>query len=117
MCEWVETKHFIERSVSLSPDALHVIAGVMMQVAAALLLRKPLTSWWPWLVVLVFTSSNEIIDLWFERWPSSGMQLGEGFKDLLLTMLLPTMLLLASRRFPRHFEPSSSTSTETVDRL
>lgn len=107
---WAETKEFVERSLAFSLDSLHVIAGVLILLTAALLIRKPVTNWQPWLVVLVLTCTNEIADLWSEQWPSPGRQYGEGVKDLLLTMLLPTVLLLASRRFPRLFDPGTGSA-------
>lgn len=98
---WHEAKLFLEHSVTFSPDALHVIASVVVLLLVGLLLRKPVTSWWPWIVVLVSTLINEFVDLWVEEWPDPGMQYGEGAKDLLLTMFLPTLLLVTSRKFPR----------------
>ena len=100
---WHEWKLFFERSIAFSQDAVHVIAGVLVQFAAALVLRKPISSWWPWLVVLAATFVNEAIDLRVETWPDSWMQYGEGFKDLLLTMLLPTLLMAAARWAPQLF--------------
>lgn len=98
---WHEAKLFLEHSVTFSSDALHVIASVVVLLLVGLLLRKPVTSWWPWIVVLVSTLINEFVDLWVEEWPEPGMQYGEGAKDLLLTMFLPTLLLVTSRKFPR----------------
>lgn len=107
---WREWKVFVERSVSFSSDSVHVIAGVLIQIAAAVLLRKPLSSCLPWLAVLPFIAFNEFVDLWVERWPHLEMQYGEGFKDFLLTLLLPSVLLLASRIFPMLHEPNRKTS-------
>lgn len=104
---WQEWKHFLERSFAFSNDALHVIAGTLLIVAAAFLLRKSLSSWWPWLVVATAALINEFIDLWVEHWPDPEIQYGEGLKDLLLTMLLPTVLLVVSRVFPWVLEPQS----------
>lgn len=101
MWSWHKWKLFFEHSVSFSQDAVHVIAGVIILIAVALLLRKPLSSWWPWLAALLFTCINEFIDLWVERWPEPAMQYGEALKDLMLTMFLPTALLLSARLLPR----------------
>lgn len=101
----VELKHFIERSVAFSPDSLHVIAGVLILFGAASLLQKPVSSWWPWLAVLLLVCVNEAADLLTDRWPHPGMQYGETAKDLLLTMALPTVLLFATRYLPGIFEP------------
>ena len=104
MTSWYQAKLFIEHSVAVSNDALHVIVGVLVQLAACLLLRRPVSSLPPWLVLLAATVWNEAVDLWTERWPEPGMQYGEGAKDLALTMLLPTVLLLVTRLRPQLFQ-------------
>ena len=97
---WYDAKMVIERAGTVSNDALHVIAGVLVQLVAAAILRRPLSAWLPWLVVLAALLFNEAVDLWVERWPSLGMQVAEGIKDLMLTMLLPSALLAALRCWP-----------------
>ena len=94
---WYDVKMVIERAGSISTDAMHVIAGVLLQILFALILRRPLSSWLPWLAVFAVLLFNEAVDLWVERWPFLAMQIGEGVKDALLTMLLPTALLVAFR--------------------
>ena len=101
---WYEVKLFIEHSVSFSDDSLHVMVGVVILLVAALLLRTPISSWRPWLVVLLLLTVNEAADLVIERWPNPGMQYGEGARDVLLTMFLPTLLLFAARWRPRLFQ-------------
>jgi len=103
MSSWHQGKLFIEHSVSFSNDALHVIVGVILQLAVALVARRPLSSWRPWLWTFALILWNETVDLWVEQWPDPGQQYGEGAKDLLLTMLLPTILLLAARYRPDLF--------------
>lgn len=103
---WYDAKHFLERSVAFSSDAIHVIVGVLIQLGSALVLRRSISSWRPWLVVLALLCFNEFVDLYLERWPVRVEQYGESAKDLLLTMLLPTALLLASRWRPRIFARS-----------
>ncbi len=100
---WYETKMLIERSVAFSPDALHVLAGAAGVLLAALILKRPLTSWLPWVLVLVADFLNEVADVLVERWPGWGMQTGEGTRDMLLTMAIPTLLLVALRVAPRRF--------------
>jgi hypothetical protein len=99
--DWYSAKIFVERSVAVSTDSLHVMAGVAIQILVAIVVRRPLTSWLPWGVVLAALLFNEAVDLWVERWPSLAMQLGESTKDLLLTMLLPTLLALSLRWWPQ----------------
>lgn len=81
-------------------DSLHILAGVVLQLVAAALLRCSLANWRPLLAVLLLALLNEINDLWVETWPNPGMQWGEGMKDLLLTMALPILLLIIARRRP-----------------
>ncbi len=103
MSSWYQAKLFLEHGMAVSNDALHVILGVLVQLIAALLLRRPMSAPAPWLVALALTIWNEAVDLWGERWPEPGMQYGESAKDLALTMLLPTALLLAARLRPDLF--------------
>ena len=100
---WYEAKLFIEHAVAVSHDSLHVLTGVLIQLAIALVTRRPIGSWLPWTAVLIFTLANEAVDLWVERWPNPGMQFGEGVKDVVLTILLPTILLMAARLRPGLF--------------
>jgi hypothetical protein len=103
MWSWYDTKLFVERSIAFSSDSLHVLTGVLVQLAAGLVLKRPISSWRPWLVVFVLACFNELVDLKFDYWPMRAMQYGESAKDLILTMVLPTVLLLMARRAPRLF--------------
>jgi len=107
MGSWHEGKLFIEHSVSIDHDALHVIVGVLVWLAMAAITRRPLSSIRPWLWLLAIIVWNETVDLWVEQWPDAGMQYGEGAKDLLLTMLLPSLLALAVRFWPNLFRGSA----------
>ncbi len=100
---WYESKLFIEHALAVSHDSLHVMTGVMIQRAVALAFRRTLASWLPWTAVFGFALANEGVDLWVERWPSPGMQFGEGAKDIVLTILLPSILLVAARVRPDLF--------------
>ncbi|MFL6751763.1 MAG: hypothetical protein ACJ8FL_00830 [Sphingomicrobium sp.] len=103
MTSWYQAKLFVEHSLAVSPDSIHVVVGVLALLVVSLLTRRSIASWRPWLVLLVIELLNEAIDLWIEQWPDPGMQYGEGARDLLLTMLLPTVLLLAVRLRPDLF--------------
>lgn len=107
MSSWYQWKLFIEHSLSISHDSLHVIVGVLLWLALGLVLRRPLTSWQPWSWLLAAILWNEAVDLWVERWPDPGQQYGEGAKDILLTMVLPTILALAARFRPGLFRGPS----------
>lgn len=97
MTSWHEGKLFIEHGIAINHDALHVIVGVLLWLVFGLLTRRPISSWYPWLWLLAVILWNETVDLWTEQWPDPGMQYGEGAKDVLLTMFLPSVLGLAVR--------------------
>lgn len=100
---WYWFKEWLEVVSGLDMDALHVHVGILLQLFAALLLRRSLQSPWPWLVVLVATLANEIYDLRFETWPEPdrARQWLETVKDVVNTMLMPSVLLAVARYAPR----------------
>lgn len=107
MSHWHQAKVFIEYTFRIEHGTLHVIVGTLLWLAFALLLRRPVTSWLPWLLVFAAILWNEIVDLWVEVWPDAARQYGDGFKDILLTMFVPTVLMLAARYRPDLFRRTS----------
>jgi hypothetical protein len=107
MSSWHQGKLFIEHTLRIEHGTLHVMVGMLLWLVFALLLRRPITSWAPWLLVFAVILWNETVDLWFEVWPDPGRQYGEGFKDILLTMFVPTILMLAARVRPDLFRGSA----------
>jgi hypothetical protein len=103
MGAWHQGKLFLEHSLTIDHDALHVIIGVLVWLVAALLLRRPITSWHPFLWCFAIILWNETVDLWVEQWPDPGMQYGEGAKDLVLTILVPGLLMISARSRPDLF--------------
>ena len=103
MTSWHEGKLFIEHSLTINHDSLHMLVGVLLWIAFGLLFRSSLTSWRPWLWLFAVILWNETVDLWVEQWPDPGQQYGEGAKDLLLTMVVPTILMFAARWRPDLF--------------
>lgn len=103
--DWHQAKEWLEHAVGLNMDALHIYVGLAILVAAALILRRPLRSPWPWLMVLALELGNEYYDWTYEVWPGfeRQLQVAEGLRDIWNTMALPTFLLIASRWFPRLF--------------
>lgn len=102
---WVEIKEWLSIVSGLNMDALHVHAGVLGQILAALVLRRSLASPWPWLTVLAFVLGNEYYDYQDEVWPERSEQRAEGIRDTWNTMLMPSLLLLLARFLPRLMRP------------
>ena len=101
--DWLLFKDELTRATALSRDALHIYLGVSVQFAAALLLRRKLGDWTPWLTVLAIALINEAADLWVEIWPEHAMQAAAAVHDIVNTMIMPTALLALSRWAPRLF--------------
>lgn len=97
---WHEGKLSIERALAIDHDILHVMAGAVIWLLCLTILRRPVRAWLPWLCTLVAALWNEASDLWVEIWPDPFVQYGEGAKDVLLTMLIPTTVMLISRFRP-----------------
>ena len=108
MGAWHQGKLFVEHAFAIDHDALHILVGLLAWLAFALLLRRPITSWLPLLWCFALILWNETVDLWVEQWPDPGQQYGEGAKDLLLTMAVPTILMAAARSRPDLFRGSGS---------
>ena len=108
--DWYGFKLSLEQVSGLDMDALHVHAGVLIQIFAALLLRRSLRSPWPWLLVLSAALANEYYDLTLETWPDRAEQWGESIKDVWNTMLLPTALMLLARFVPGLLTGSAATA-------
>ena len=103
MTAWYQVKLLMEHATGVSMDALHILVGVLVQLSFAALFRLQVRNWLPWVFVLVLALLNEASDFWVERWPQPAMQFGESLKDVVLTMLVPTMLMLALRLRPAMF--------------
>ena len=99
---WYHFKEWLEAFSGLDMDALHVHAGLLIQFLAAWTSRRSLRSPLPWLVVLAAVIANEIYDLSIDPWPEAERhsQWAESAKDMINTMILPTVLLVMARYAP-----------------
>jgi hypothetical protein len=87
----------IVAATGLSKDALHIYVGLVVFLAMAAVLRKPLRSIIPWLVVVAVAIAGEALDmrddvasLGYWRWNAS-------LHDILNTIFWPTVLFLLAR--------------------
>ena len=97
---WIDFKNYLTQVTDLSQDALHIYGAVLIQLAAALLLRRSLASLLPWIVVLVLLLVNEAIDLWLPHETLGEWQMLAGLQDIWNTLALPTLLMLVARFAP-----------------
>lgn len=104
---WHEFKEPVVTALGMSHDAAHVVLGGMAFGLVFLLLRTwPMAAVVAWLVVLAIEVLNEIGDAvdWI-GWTGTVNWL-ETVKDLLLTMLVPTVALLIGRLLRRESPPA-----------
>jgi len=104
--DWITFKNELAR-LTVEKDALHIYAALVVQVLAASLLKKPLSSWVPWLAVLAVALVNEAGDILLDETEPQirQWQIEGSIHDLVNTMLLPTFLLLLVRHRPILFVP------------
>lgn len=86
-----ELKLLVVTATGLSRDALHLYAAVLAQILGALLFRRTLAQWLPWLCALAVTIGEEIVEN-----AARDFEL----RDILAPMLLPTLLMLLTRFVP-----------------
>ena len=101
LSSWYQLKLFIAHASGISMDAWHILVGVVAFLLIARLLDSNVGRLLPWLLLLAAELINEAYDIHIERWPDLGSQLGEGAKDIMLTMALPTLIALVARWRPR----------------
>jgi hypothetical protein len=106
--DWYSLKMLVVGQTDLSRDALHIFFGLAGQILVAALIRRSLAHPVPWLAVLVAELVNEYFDLsegdvWGDTpmWPGS-------LRDLLVTMAVPTVLLILTRYAPGLFARGKS---------
>ncbi|MBA3512067.1 hypothetical protein [Sphingomonas sp.] len=98
--DWHQFKLLVEHSTGISMDALHILVGVLIQLLVAVLFKSSVARWRPLLAVLALVLINEVNDFLVDVWPDPGMQLGEALKDIVLTMLIPSLIFVLARRRP-----------------
>ncbi|VAV97893.1 hypothetical protein MNBD_ALPHA04-816 [hydrothermal vent metagenome] len=100
--EWYEIKVWLADITGLDRDSLHIYAGLLIQLAVALVTRRSVAHPLPWLTVLFAASINEFSDY-------SNMSPVESFfepfmreliSDIANTMAFPTILLIVARYWP-----------------
>lgn len=91
--------------MAICHDTLHLAVGVAIWLMLAIVLRRPIADWRPLFGTAAIAVLNEAIDLWVEIWPSVGKQLGEGARDILMTIAVPALLFVAIRLRPSLIGP------------
>ena len=100
MQDWIGLKEAFVTWSGVDRGALQVLGSLLLHVAAAAVLRRPLSSVFPWVAVLLLAVGYEAIggyaDGELHDWELNG-----SIRDAGLMMALPTLLLLICRFAPR----------------
>lgn len=87
----------IVAATGLSKDALHIYVGLAVFLIVAAVSKRSVSSWLPWLAVLLLATLGELVDmrddllsLGYWRWSAS-------LHDIINTILWPTVLLVLAR--------------------
>ena len=83
----------------LSKDALHIHLGLAIYLVVFLTLSRGRRLWLPWATVFAFELVNEAVDI-FHHGPSTA-EFGGSAKDIVNTMLWPTVLLVGTHMLLR----------------
>jgi hypothetical protein len=94
--KWGGVKLAAERFFGLTADAMHVHVSILLLLFFALVTRRRLYHPMPWCLLLLTELVNEFIDL---NQPSGSVEnnLPASVHDMLNTMFLPTVLIVALR--------------------
>ncbi|MBM4254622.1 MAG: hypothetical protein FJ147_01855 [Deltaproteobacteria bacterium] len=91
-------KLFLVALTGLSKDALHVHVGLGTMLGAAMVFRRAVRSFLPWLMVLLAAVCGEMLDMYDDIIGSPGYWQWEmSVHDIANTLFWPTILLLLAR--------------------
>ena len=99
MQDWVSATESFATWLGIDQDALRILAALLLSIATALLIRRPLSSPVPWIVVLVLATGHEVATAWADRIVTRPEWM-HGLRDVLLAMTVPTALMLLGRYAP-----------------
>jgi hypothetical protein len=91
------TKLVIVHNLGLARDVLHIYVALIVFFGSCLLFKWKVGHWKPWIAVLVATLFNEAWDFHDRLVRHTSMYLWGNVHDILNTMLMPTVLMLAAR--------------------
>ncbi len=102
--DWEAFKDWLSTTVHLTHHDLHLLLGVGFTLAFGWILRRPLGSWLPLLIVVALELLNETSD--FTRYHVSGWPWTPlpTLIDMAITILPPLAIVLAARWNSAHFQ-------------
>ena len=106
---WETFKDWLSKTVHLTHHQLHLLLGVLLLLIVGRLLRRPLGSWSPLLLVSALELVNELLDFTRYRvadWPWTPR---ETLIDIAITLAPPLVVVLVARLWSRRRRTRPST--------
>jgi hypothetical protein len=94
-------KTFLAHSIGFGINSVEVIVAVMVQLLLCGVLRRPISSIWPWICVELLIVTYTALTVAADGWPATDTEFHQKLIGFALTLFLPTALMLLSRQFPR----------------
>ena len=106
---WGGDKNALSDWLGVADDGLHVLVGTGLFIVLAVVTGRRLDDGRLWLIVFLLECANEAVDLSAPDWPEANWS--GATHDLILTMVLPTLLLM-TYRFTGRREAQAAASTD-----
>ena len=97
LLNWQSNKAALADHAHLGRDALHIYAALLIFLGACWLFRWKASSIKPWLLVLLIQTINEAFDMRASFEDDGVIWIWGNIKDMVNTMIAPTLLVLAAR--------------------
>jgi len=92
-----QSKFYLVEHLHLARDALHIYVALIVLFGSCALFGWKVHQWRPWLLVLLAAFVGEVLDIRGMAGPFESAIGRENVKDILNTMAVPTLLLIAAR--------------------
>lgn len=92
-----QSKFYLVEHLHLARDALHIYVALIVLFGSCILFGWKVHQWKPWLLVLLAAVVGEVLDIREMPGPFESAIGRENVKDILNTMAVPTILLIAAR--------------------
>lgn len=89
----------VVRLSGLPDPALHALLGLAIYLVAAIVLRRGLGSWLPWLITLGVQLVNEVADIGRDLLDGEIFRWRGSLIDTVVTIAMPTLLLLIGKLY------------------
>lgn len=95
-----QVKLFLVDTTGLDKDALHIHVSLIFYLGSCLAFRWKARQWMPWLVVLLAALTGEALDIRDQLASPVPVDWAESVKDMVNTLLAPTLIMMAARLSP-----------------